>query len=106
MIFEVAEYTFSDNYFDSEKMKTLSFPSSYQESVAKNDNVKELEGIRNLQVETASSLTEIQFDSEEVGKDVWLLVNDDDYDIIKTDTGYKVTILTEVYNEGNDIYFL
>ena len=34
VIFEVAEYTFSDNYFDSEKMKTLSFPSSDQESVA------------------------------------------------------------------------
>lgn len=102
VIFEVAEYTFSDNYFDSEKMKTLSFPASYQGSVTKHDDVKEIEGIQNLQVETGAALTEIQFDSEDMGKDVWLLVNDDDYDMIKTDTGYKVTILTEVYNEGKD----
>lgn len=54
VIFEVAEYTFSDTYFNFEKMKTLNFQSTYQDMLTESEVSLEVFPIEGLEVDVYS----------------------------------------------------
>ncbi len=100
VIFEVAEYTFSDTYFNYEKMKSFKLQSTMAAVSADEITVGELDNEK-VEVITGKTLTKIVWNTGEAFDGVWLSL-DSEYDMMKTDTGYSVTIETEIYNKNKD----
>ena len=126
VVFEVADYTFSDKYFDSERMKAMRLnpnPDFYlkQENLGENREAsvrkdytetngdinrreRKEEGkieIKNVSLEDVSvkegeTLTHIVWNSSQEGYG-WLKLGKDFYDFSKTESGYETTVLTEDY---------
>lgn len=102
VIFEVAEYTFSDGYFNFEKMKTLDFQSPYQSVLAGLEVSEEYLPLENVEVVKGRTLTKINWIQSENLEQAWLLMGDEEYDLVKSETGYTVTVLTEEYQKCKD----
>lgn len=102
VIFEVAEYTFSDGYFSYEKLQNFELAPAL--SSVKQENVREIalkDG--DLTVVTKSEqgapvLTEIIWNTSYQYSAVWMKF-DRVLDMIKTDSGYTVTVKTEDYEK-------
>lgn len=102
VIFEVAEYTFTDTYFNLEKMKTLDFQSPYQSVLSASEVIGEELPLEGIEVEEGETLTRINWSQPESFEQVWLLMGDEEYDLLRTETGYTVTVLTEEYEKYKD----
>lgn len=100
VIFEVAEYTFSNGYFDLAKMKTLDYnPSLEKIKKDKRENID----ITNQEIiiDEGNSLTTITWSTEKVHPYVWLGL-DVIYDMLKIDGGYQATVETKRYKESKE----
>lgn len=102
VIFEDAEYTFTDTYFNFEKMKTLNFQSPYQSMLVDSEAIGEDLPLEEIEVEEEETLTRINWNHPESFEQVWLLMGDEEYDLLRTETGYTVTVLTEEYQKYKD----
>lgn len=102
VIFEVAEYTVSDRYFNLEKMKTLDFQSPYQFVLANSDISEGYLPLENMEVINGKKLTKINWTQSENLEQAWLLMGNEEYDLIQSETGYTVTVLTEEYQKYKD----
>lgn len=99
VVFEVAEYTFSDGYFDYENMAAMNLNPVLEEIMAESAVLKEDEVDTDaLAVEKGETLTKISWSCSEVYEYVWLSL-DTEYDMKKTETGYEVTVLSSVYEQ-------
>lgn len=102
VIFEVAEYTFTNTYFDYENMKqfetnpTLSAVSEW----ALPQSEQPLEADR-ISVEMGSQLTKLCWNTEDTYQYVWFTLDGEEYDMKKTESGYEVTVLTENYTQDS-----
>ena len=103
VIFEVAEYTFSDEYFSLERMKNISYNSTVSEA---KKGVREIQNRvlasdENIEIETGKSLTKIKWEgSEEESQNVWLLLNEYEFDMQKcsnSEAEYEVTVENAIY---------
>ena len=96
VVFEVAEYTFNNTFFDYSKMKAI----DYNPLLSKVEHI-EIQDVGNNITTTYKddTLTTILYSTNNSYKYVWLEL-DCVYDMVKTDKGYEVTIDT---NRINDI---
>ena len=100
VIFEVAEYTFTDYYFNYEKMESLNFNPSL--SSLKNDTYTSIDTeLEDIIVEKGESLTKITWRTNQSAPYVWASL-DNDCDMLKIADGYQVTIETERYESFKD----
>lgn len=99
VIFEVAEYTFSNGYFSYETMKNIDYnePSSKYADARKQESLDRAK----VTVDEGEVLTEIVWKTETEAQRVWLLLGDE-YDMKRTDGGYTATVKTEVYKRYAD----
>lgn len=102
VIFEVAEYTFADSYFNLEKMKTLDFQSTYQSMLEDSEVSGEYFPLESVEVEEGKILTKINWSQNESLEQAWLFMGDEEYDLTRNETGYTVTVLTEEYQKYKD----
>jgi len=102
VIFEVAEYTINNNYFDYDHMRTMELNPVLQDVFE--DCIKEERqsiGEDSISVERGETLTKIQWLCDEPADYAWLKV-DIEYDMKRVGNGYEVTIPTEVYDQNMD----
>ena len=97
VVFEVAEYTFSDQYFNYDNMTAMNLnpvlEQVIEETAASEERTLDL---NTLTVESGETLTKISWNSSEDYEYAWLSL-DTNYDMKKIETGYEVTVLTSVY---------
>ncbi len=99
VVFEVAEYTFSNTYFDHEKMKTFKLQPMAETALADAETVYEdVLDYTSLKIEQGEALTKITWNTTEPVQYAWLILGSE-FDFIKTDSGYTATVKNEVYNE-------
>ncbi len=96
VVFEVAEYTFSNYYFNYENMKKITF-----NPVLETIDSTEIDISREFIVEEGQALTKIKVDAD-LAQYAWLTAGNIAYDMQRIDTGYEVTILTEEYVKYKD----
>lgn len=94
VIFEVAEYTFSDTYFSYEAMKNIDYNKPLSSYAEEEITLQDLSD--DLTVEKGKALTKLVWNTDIDNCDVWLLL-DKEYDMKKNENGYEVTVKTEVY---------
>lgn len=100
VVFEVAEYTFSNNYFNLNKMKTLDYNPSLIK-LEKNE-VNHIDvSTQEITINEGNTLTTIMWNTESVYSYVWIGL-DNIYDMLKTDSGYQATIETKRFKESKD----
>lgn len=102
VIFEVAEYTFSDNYFSYEKMKNFRLNPLIENIETENILSKNLNR-DDLVVKRGETLTEFIWKTDEVFENVWFSL-EDEYDMRKTDDGYCVTLQNSVCDDYESIF--
>lgn len=100
VIFEVAEYTFNDTYFDYDRMVSMELNPALDsvEGFPKQMRIIHPESIT---VEKGEVLTKICWNENKVSGYAWLRL-DRDYDMKKTETGYEVTVRSENYMKYQD----
>lgn len=98
VIFEVAEYTLNNGYFDVERMKAMDLNPVLDEKVLKNSDIlKEDLNSENLLIEEGQTLTDILWKTDEKKEYAWLRLGDDVYDFMKTESGFETTVRTKDY---------
>lgn len=101
VVFEVAEYTFSDTYFDFERMSDFNLPVAYSDEIKNSDShVRQTLSAENVSVERGETLTKIVWNNSDTASAAWLIA-DREYDMSPTDGGWEVTVLNEVYDSWN-----
>ncbi|MBO5891706.1 MAG: hypothetical protein J6Q30_03220 [Oscillospiraceae bacterium] len=101
VIFEVAEYTFTNQYFDYQKMKGLNYNpplSALEETMYTCQDI----AIEDLVVEKGETLTKITWQTEQTYPYVWMTL-DNTYDMRKVEGGYQITIETQRYEAAADL---
>lgn len=98
VIFEVAEYTFDEVYFELQRMKNIDFNKPL--SSFSNDEIETFSG-EDLGITVGDTLTKIEWKTSDKFGNVWLLA-DGEYDMEKTDSGYAATLPTKVYKEYSE----
>lgn len=96
VIFEVAEYTFSNRYFNYDNMTHIDYNpplSSLEQDMYKAVNY----GKDDISVEKGKTLTEITWYTNETYQYIWIMIDGNHYDMQKVDGGYKATIETKRY---------
>ena len=102
VVFEVAEYTLNNGYFDFERMKAMDLNENLDTMMAKAKEISEEYLVpEDVIVETGNQLTRVFWKSEESFENVWLVLGDE-YDFQVQDGGYTVTVLTEEYERYKD----
>lgn len=102
VIFEVAEYTFSDSYFDYENMLTI----DYNEPLGNFSNLETSTATikkDDITVTKGDVLTKLTWQQDEAFEDLWFIA-DCEYDMKKLDGGYSVTVRNEVYEEYKESF--
>lgn len=97
VIFEVAEYTMTNTYFDYAHMCAMDLNPTFDEILSSAEMV--VDSVLLPEEVTAvcgSKLTKIQWNTTQEADYAWLLL-DEEYDMIKTETGYTVTVPTQQY---------
>ena len=95
VIFEVAEYTFAEHYFDPAAMEAIDYNqplAAYGQCSRKDETLAPAD----IAVETGETLTKLEWLCGEEADYAWLLL-DDEYDMKKTERGYEVTVPTEAW---------
>ena len=102
VIFEVAEYTFSNQYFDYEKMKNFKLQPTVKSVEANTNEILNSSLVdEQVTVNKGNSLTKISWNEEEEFEYVWLSLDEEYYDMKKTDNGYTLTVKNSDL-EGNE----
>ena len=101
VVFEVAEYTFSNGYFDLERMKAMDLNPMLDNVLSKNDNIQDKKLDKDkLTVEKGKKLTKINWRTDEDISRGWLKLDEENvYDLKKNESEYETTVLTEEYEE-------
>lgn len=94
VIFEVAEYTLTDNYFSLEGMKALDFQEAMPEDAAV---IPEPE----LTVQKGETITELTWHTAEDWSAAWLEL-DGLHDLTRTEEGWKAFVSTARYEQNAD----
>lgn len=100
VIFEVAEYTFSETYFNYQNMKNIDYNpslSSMEKSMYTLIDVDSDDVI----IEEGNTLTVITWYTEQIYPYVWITL-DDTYDMQRVDSGYQVTVETKRYESSKN----
>ena len=100
VIFEVAEYTFSNGYFNYSDMKAIQYNPSLS-SLSDTDYLQADVSEDEIVVEIGDTLTKITWKTEDIYKYVWLEL-DNVYDMEAVDDGYQVTIETTAFEQAED----
>ena len=99
VIFEVAEYTFYDIYFDYDSMSQFVANPSLSAVEAETEALEEQPLVwEQLTVEEGSALTKIYWNTDLSFEAVWLCL-DEEYDMKTSETGYVVTVPTVTYRQ-------
>lgn len=101
VIFEVAEYTFLNMYFNYESMCAMQLNPTPESAVSSYETQTDNLNTADINVQTGEALTKIQWTSDSACQYAWLTL-DIPYDMKKTDTGYEVTIANTVYEQYKD----
>ena len=102
VVFEMAEYVFSDTYFDQEKMNELDLNVPLDSALTDYEEVLGEDIFSdNMIVEKGKTLTKITWCTDKEFDSVWAYF-DDEYDMRKCDAGYEVTIHTADYEKYKD----
>lgn len=102
VILEVAEYTFSNTYFNYNDMKNIDYNpslSSLEDDMYKGVNYEK----DDIFVEKGNTLTEITWHTDKAYQYAWIMIDESCYDMQKVDGGYKVTIETKRYEAAKDL---
>ena len=103
VIFEVAEYTILSGYFDYERMCAMGLNPTLEDVLRDADIAKVECMAESMSVEQVSALTNISWTVDGIEADyAWFYMNGVEYDMKKTETGYKVTVVTENYDLYKD----
>ena len=100
VVFEAAEYTLTNTYFDYERVCDLEL-NPLPGDVKEEDVVKISAHDEDVSVDRGDMLTKIQWKCGKPSGPAWLRM-DRDYDMKKTEDGYEVTVLTETYDENQN----
>ena len=97
VIFEAAEYTFSDSYFDRQKMMEMDLNPAF-------DDIDPEDIVSSSETVTATSregLTTILWPCETDRIDyVWINIAGQKFDMYRTENGFEVTVGTELFQAG------
>lgn len=100
VIFEVAEWTLNENYFDYNNMKTIQY-NPYPRFLSDNNYLKmDILG-EDIVVEKGDALTKITWKTDIVYKYVWICL-DGIYDMKAVEGGYQATVETMRYETMAD----
>lgn len=100
VIFEVAEYTFANKYFDYENMRVIDYNPALP-TVAK-DMYSSIDiSNEDIIVDEGVTLTKITWNTDQVYPYVWMAL-DNIYDMQRVEGGYQVTIETKRYELSKD----
>ena len=99
VVFEVAEYTFNDSYFNYEKMMSINYNPTL-ESLSSSKTINVLDS--DLIVDTADNLTTITWRAANLYDHAWFENNGIVYDMFYSDKGYNVTIDTQNYKNQSE----
>ena len=101
VVFEVAEYTFTDHHFSYNNMKSIQY-NPYLPLLSKED-YKEINALNEeIIVEQGDVLTKIIWKTDDVYKYVWFKLDNTLYDMKNVEGGYELTIETTRYEEAMD----
>lgn len=96
VVFEVAEYTMTDVYFDAADMNSLHFNESYERALKEADSFETRSlAEESIVIEKGNTLTTLIWEQTDNVADTWLIVGEKVFDMEKTDAGYSVTLLTD-----------
>ena len=101
VIFEVAEYTISNGYFNYDNMKQVDYNpplSSLEEDMYKSVSYEK----DDISIEKGNTLTKITWHTDQTYQYVWITMDGYYYDMQKADGGYTVTIETKRYESSKD----
>jgi len=101
VIFEVAEYTFLNMYFNYESMCAMQLNPTLESAVSSYETQTDNLNTADINVQTGEALTKIQWTSDSACQYAWLTL-DIPYDMKKTDTRYEVTVANTVYEQYKD----
>lgn len=107
VVFEVAEYTITNEYFDYERMEAMNLNSTFESALDRGEELQiEEADAAALTVEKGTKLTKIMWEAESAISYGWLELDEDIvYDLTPDDeleNGYCTTILTEEYERCKD----
>lgn len=96
VVFEVAEYTFQNIYFDYHNMRAIDYNRPCADALA--ETARQQERIlpkESLTAEQGAVLTRLVWNAEEAFEHGWLLLGDEEYDLEAVEGGYQVTVPAE-----------
>lgn len=105
VVFEVAEYTFSDDFFNLERMKEMDLNPVLnpvlKSMLTENNGIQDMKLEEDkVSVEKGEKLTKIKWESNADISYGWIRVDAEIvYDLKKNELGYETTILTEEYEQ-------
>ena len=83
-------------------MKELQFNFPYSTAVSVTEKSEEYMPLEDIEVSRGESLTKLDWTCTEKLEQGWMLMGNSEYDLIRTKTGYTVTVLTEEYDKYKD----
>lgn len=101
VVFEVAEYTFGNVYFDYERMKSIHYNPSLSKMEKSRYSLAEVAD-RDITVEKGNSLTSITWRTDKVFPYVWATL-DTTYDMQKVEGGYQTVLETKRYEAAGGL---
>lgn len=102
VVFEVAEFTMTNNYFDLEGMKAMHLNPPLSQVREQVEKVQELPLDENcLSVSQGKALTTITWQTQEHYQAAWL-TGEEEYDFASCEEGYQVTMMTDTYLKIRD----
>ena len=102
VVFEMAEYTFGDAYFDHEKMNQMNLNIPLDNALSNYEEVScKKVPCESINVSKGKTLTKIIWKTDEEVDSAWAYINDE-YDMRKCEDGYEVTVHTTDYEENKD----
>ncbi|MBR4867584.1 MAG: hypothetical protein IKU10_00375, partial [Clostridia bacterium] len=104
VVFEVAEYTFTEGYFSRETMQQMEL-NVPRTSVDSSQLIIAEEVAQNLRVEQGKKLAKLYYTTDTVYRSAWLTL-DKDYDMKVYEQGYVVTVPADVYETHKDKLFI
>lgn len=104
VVFEVAEYTFNNEYFDYDRMAAMDLNPTLESVLSDSEDVEEKKLRKDsLTIERGKKLTKVIWNTDSYISHGWLQLGDGSvYDLQWTESGYETTMLTEEYEQYRD----
>jgi hypothetical protein len=101
VVFEVAEYTFANTYFNQKKMESLSTNPVLSSLLINHQPQERLLPKNSFTIQKGQALTKIQWNHTENVEYAWLML-DKEYDFKTFENGHEITIPTPLYEQYKD----